>query len=182
MKLHPPIRAGLVAAGLATLLSPLLLVGEAALLYGCGIVTPRRHFLGEDNANTFMVFGTLILFIPELVWGLVFGGVFATIGRGRHLAGAISGLLLWSVIPSLYAFPDVAGYAQITSPVNPPEPGWKREYFENLIVLPLAWVAKEMFTGLIIGYVIGGMVARRKNVTNSRASAGSAHAIQEKSS
>jgi hypothetical protein len=113
-----PIRAGLVAAGLATFLSPLLLVGEAALLYGCGIVTPRRHFLGEDNAHTFAVFGTLILAIPELVWGLVFGGAFAAIGKGRHLAGAISGSILWSVVPLLYAAADAAGYAQVTSPVG----------------------------------------------------------------
>jgi hypothetical protein len=179
MKLSLPIRAGLVAAGLATLLSPLFLVGAAALLYGCGIVTPRRHFLGEDNPNTFIVFGALILAIPELVWGLAFGFVFAAIGKGRHLAGAISGLVLWSVIPSLYAVVDAVGYAQVTSPVNPPEPGWKREFFENLIVLPLAWVVKEMFAGLIIGYVIGGMVARQKNTTSIRANAGSA-LVQEK--
>ncbi len=69
--------------------------------------------------------------------------------------------MLWPLIPLLFAIPDVGHYLRVKSPVQPPPSDWKQEYFENDIVFPAAWLAKELLTGLIIGYLLGRDVARR---------------------
>ncbi len=171
MKSPSPLRGALIAAVLATLLNPLFLTAEALLLYGSGLLTPRQKLLG-DNADTFVVFGTLILCIPELIGGVVFGAVFVAVGKGGRWTGLIAGAILWSVVPLGYGALDLMHYAQAKPSVQPPPPDWKREDFEYDVVFPVAWLSKELCTGLIIGYVIGREAARRNAKKTSCASVG----------
>jgi hypothetical protein len=164
MKLASPIRGALIGGILATLLNPLLLLTEALLLFGTGLLTPRQHFIGSDDPHEFVVLGTILLCIPELIGGMVFGAGFAAIGRGGRWTGAIAGATLWSLIPLAYAIPDFAHYLQVEPSMQPPQPNWKQEYFEYDVVYPAAWIAKELLTGLIIGYFVGRDVARRKAI------------------
>ncbi len=161
MKFALAVRSALIAGVLATLLNPLFLIAEALLLYSTGLLTPRQKLFG-DNADTFVILGTVGLFIPELIGGLVFGAGFAAIGKGRRIAGAISAAILWSVVPLCWGCFDVMHYLHVKPSMDPPEPNWKQEYFENDVVFPIAWLTKELCTGLIIGYVVGREVARRQ--------------------
>ena len=61
-----------------------------------------------------------------------------------------------------YGVSDLTHYAQVKPASEPPQPNWKREYFESDVIFPLAWLGKELCTGAIIGYVIGREVAKRK--------------------
>jgi hypothetical protein len=71
----------------------------------------------------------------ELVWGLVFGGTFAAIVKGRHLAGAISGSILWSVVPLLCPAADAVGYARVTHKKNPHDEDLAGQHFPCRAIL-----------------------------------------------
>ena len=94
MQLPSPLRGALIAGVLATILNRLFLTAEALLLYGSGLLTPRPSFFLEDNANNFIMLGTIFLCIPELIGGLVFGAVFMAIGKGGRCSGLIAGAIL----------------------------------------------------------------------------------------
>jgi hypothetical protein len=149
------LRSALIAGGLATLLNPLILVAEATVLFGTGLLesSPGGRASVPFNWFVFVLVGTILLFIPEAIWGLIFGAGFARFGKRGRLAGAISGAIFWFL-------PWVAGLAVIMS-----LSGW-HNLLESLswedYVLPLAILIKEVATGALIGYLVERFCTRHE--------------------
>jgi hypothetical protein len=151
-------RDALIAAGLATTLNPLILTVQAIVLWGTGCLTlsMRQRYGLPTSPLVFAAIGTLCLFIPEGMLGLVFGFVFPVTGliglsRGLQWAGAIYGAVFW-LMP----------WAAVVLVLVQAWPGsWTGLWNELGFLLSLVLI-KEVCTGLIIGYVLGSVEAKRR--------------------
>jgi hypothetical protein len=144
------VRSALIAAGLATLLSPLFLVAGTFVLFATGLLGSPA-----GDAPLFLIIGTILLFIPEATLGLIFGGACARFGWRGPVTGATRGAVFWllgSAAVILVVF--VIGYHHDATGYHL----WRdlQEYAVPLTMI----VAKEFASGLIIGGVIGWLASR----------------------
>jgi hypothetical protein len=149
------VRGALIAAGLATILNPLTLAVGALLLFGFDAFRPAStpRLYGVPDGAALVIVGTLVLFIPEAVWGLVFGAVFAALAMPRHWAGAIAGAVFWFFLPWACIALETMWANSNGSSID-----WYSFVRSSAF---WDWVVKEVGTGLMIGYVLGRLGTRR---------------------
>jgi hypothetical protein len=172
----------LVAAGLAALLNPVFVVGLSLILFWTGVFRVSQRELDDRFV---VILGAVVGCIPEAMWGLVFGAMFAAFGKGGRLAGAISGGVFWFFLFGvMFAAFEIQHWSRfhewplfhsveweysvpsersvLPSVWTPASEGQNREGPARLKLrnpdefgLPVAVYVKEICTGLIVGYVLG---------------------------
>jgi hypothetical protein len=174
MTFRTKFRTALLAAGLATVLNPILASVLLVVLDALDLLIHRGGWFSLDTRGEIIIF-SLLLAIPEVVLGLLFGYGLASFSKGGRLTGALAGAAIWAAIPALSVGNALLFYKHITvdDPPSlhmlpdgtmgvPPEIKW--DAFRDEVVRPLAWLFKELLTGIIVGWVVAGYVAKGKSV------------------
>jgi hypothetical protein len=157
----PTTSKTLIGGAFATLANPLILVVLALVLFGTGLLKSSEggHSTPPFNGFTFVLAGTILFFIPEAVWGLIFGANFARFGQGGRLPGAIWGAAFWFLpaVTIMLIVMFTVGWQEWS------EIHWwwqQPNRWSYYYVLPLAILVKEVSIGLTVGYVLGASAER----------------------
>jgi hypothetical protein len=113
-------------------------------LLGAGVAALLHPLLlVVSRGNDWLTF----FYFPDAIWGLCFGAILPAVCRGRRVVGAICGAILWSLPLAI----RLSGGRPTAS------------------VATLAYVVKEIFFGLAVGYVVGGVGAPGRAWTETAA-------------
>jgi hypothetical protein len=151
------IKVGLMVGGISLLVNPIASYMMVYLLFGLGWVKEHHGGIIGDGprANSFLL--TVVLSIPEFVWGLVYGAAFFALSKGGKLVGVLTGTIVWTTIPLIVLVNAWIQYDDYVRDLR----RWGDEQealwtgFQDVLAYPLGWFFKEFLTGAIIGLILG---------------------------